>query len=85
MVLRRVNRTAAIVFVAIASLASAVAAAETAPIAIALHGGAGTITRTAITAEQDAAYREILSSAIDYGHTQSWCEAIVQSHGFGAG
>jgi len=70
MALRRFNRTAATVFVAIVSLPSAVAAAETAPVAIALHGGAGTITRTAITSEQDAAYREILSSAIDYGHTR---------------
>jgi len=38
------------------------------PVAIALHGGAGTLTREAITPEQEAAYREILDRAVVQGH-----------------
>ncbi|MGB3165191.1 MAG: isoaspartyl peptidase/L-asparaginase [Alteraurantiacibacter sp.] len=36
---------------------------------IALHGGAGTISRDAMTAEQDAAYRASLQAALDAGST----------------
>lgn len=43
------------------------AQAET-PVAIALHGGAGTIKRANLTPEQESAYREILGRAIDHGH-----------------
>ena len=38
------------------------------PVAIALHGGAGTLTREAITPQQEAAYREILDRAVVQGH-----------------
>lgn len=48
-------------------LSSALAVAE-APIAIALHGGAGTITRANMTPEQESAYLEILESAVDLGY-----------------
>ena len=47
-----------------------VGAVEVNKIAIALHGGAGTITRDAMTAAQDLAYREILSAAVERGHAQ---------------
>lgn len=39
-------------------------------VAIAIHGGAGTLTREAITPEQDRAYREILAQLVDEGHQQ---------------
>ena len=39
-------------------------------VAIAIHGGAGTLTREAITPEQDRAYREILARLVDEGHQQ---------------
>lgn len=39
-------------------------------VAIAIHGGAGTITRDAITPEEDAAYRDILGRLVDQGHRQ---------------
>lgn len=42
--------------------------AQQPPVAIAIHGGAGTLTRDAITPEQDAAYREILGRLVDLGH-----------------
>ncbi|WP_347158755.1 isoaspartyl peptidase/L-asparaginase family protein [Pontibacter chitinilyticus] len=37
-------------------------------IAIALHGGAGTITRASLTAPQEAAYRSALKSAVEAGY-----------------
>jgi beta-aspartyl-peptidase (threonine type) len=43
--------------------------------AIAIHGGAGTITRASMTAEKEAAYREMLASAL------AEAEAILQSKG----
>lgn len=38
-------------------------------VAIAIHGGAGTITRANLTDEQDKAYREALSAALDAGYS----------------
>ena len=38
------------------------------PVAIAVHGGAGTISRAELTAEQEAAYRERLAAAVQAGH-----------------
>lgn len=40
------------------------------PIAIAIHGGAGTITQAALTAEQDAVYRAALEAALMAGYEQ---------------
>lgn len=39
-----------------------------APLAIAVHGGAGTLDRAAMTAEKEAAYRAALSMAVRRGH-----------------
>lgn len=36
--------------------------------AIAIHGGAGTITQASLTAEQDKAYRAALKEAVEAGH-----------------
>ncbi|OKL41513.1 isoaspartyl peptidase/L-asparaginase family protein [Pontibacter flavimaris] len=36
--------------------------------AIAIHGGAGTITRASLTAEQEKAYRAALKEAVEAGH-----------------
>jgi beta-aspartyl-peptidase (threonine type) len=38
------------------------------PIVIAIHGGAGTIVRTAMTPAKEAAYREVLAAALAAGH-----------------
>ena len=38
------------------------------PVAIALHGGAGTLTRSAITIEQERAYLEILNAVVEQGY-----------------
>ncbi|MDM7861059.1 isoaspartyl peptidase/L-asparaginase [Alteromonas sp. ASW11-36] len=40
------------------------------PIAIAIHGGAGTITQAALTPEQDAAYRAALEAALIAGYEE---------------
>ena len=37
-------------------------------VAIAIHGGAGTITRAQLSEEQDKAYREALAAALDTGY-----------------
>ncbi len=42
--------------------------AEAAEVAIAIHGGAGTITREAMTPEREQAFREKLEEAIRAGH-----------------
>jgi beta-aspartyl-peptidase (threonine type) len=39
------------------------------PIAIAIHGGAGTITRESLTPEKERAYREKLEEALRAGHS----------------
>ena len=48
------------------TLAPAVAAEQ--PIAIAIHGGAGTIDRKAMTPEREKAYRDKLAEAVDAGY-----------------
>lgn len=45
------------------------------PIAIAIHGGAGTITRASMTPEREAEYRSALERALKAGY------AILQDHG----
>lgn len=40
----------------------------TKPIAIAIHGGAGTIRRSAMTPEAEAQYRAVLTQALEAGH-----------------
>ena len=41
---------------------------QSAPLAIAIHGGAGTITRASMTPEKEAAYRAGLEQALRAGH-----------------
>ena len=41
---------------------------QAAPVAIALHGGAGTLTRDKMTPEQERVYLEILDTAVELGH-----------------
>ena len=48
-------------------LASSAFAAER-PVAIAIHGGAGTIERGSMTDAQEAAIRKDLENALDAGH-----------------
>ncbi len=53
-----------------------------APVAIAVHGGAGTIDQSSMTAEERAAYRAALGAALQAGHTrllqgQSSLDAVV--------
>ena len=38
------------------------------PIAIAIHGGAGTLTRDSITLEQERSYLAILNTAVQQGY-----------------
>lgn len=45
------------------------ATADSPPIAIAVHGGAGTIERAKITPEQEALYKTTLRNALEAGHT----------------
>ena len=45
-----------------------VAMAEAGPVAIAIHGGAGTINRADMTADTERAYREALTRAVRAGH-----------------
>ena len=52
------------------SMVSTMAVAESSPVAIALHGGAGTIERGKMSAELEAAYRVFLEAAITDGHRQ---------------
>ena len=51
-------------------LACAALSVEAAPVAIAIHGGAGTITRTQLEPQLEAQYREVLDHAVSYGHAQ---------------
>ena len=37
-------------------------------IAVAIHGGAGTILKTSMTAEKEAAYRYLLDTAVTAAH-----------------
>ena len=52
------------------SMVSTMAVAERSPVAIALHGGAGTIERGKMSAELEATYRVFLEAAITEGHRQ---------------
>jgi len=45
-------------------------AVDATPVAIALHGGAGTIKRSNLTDEQETAYLEILDRAVTLGHSR---------------
>ena len=51
-------------------MVSTMAVAESLPVAIALHGGAGTIERGKMSAELEATYRVFLEAAITDGHRQ---------------
>lgn len=51
-------------------MVSTMAVADSSPVAIALHGGAGTIERGKMTAELEATYRVFLEAAITDGHQQ---------------
>ncbi|GEA09924.1 isoaspartyl peptidase/L-asparaginase [Alteromonas sp. KUL49] len=50
------------------SMAGAATAEEQAPVAIAIHGGAGTILKANLTPEQDQAYRDKLNEAVIAGY-----------------
>ncbi|WP_417689200.1 isoaspartyl peptidase/L-asparaginase family protein [Pseudidiomarina sp.] len=50
------------------ALNGAAIGAEDAPFSIAIHGGAGTITRADLSAEQEAAYQAKLTEALNAGH-----------------
>ena len=55
-------------FVAFLAMTAALtAAAQDKPFAIAIHGGSGTITRTTLTPEREAAYRAVLTEALEAG------------------
>ena len=43
---------------------------QAAPVATALHGGAGTLTRDKMTPEQERVYLEILDTAVELGHAR---------------
>ncbi len=51
------------------------AVAQNGPVAIAIHGGAGTITRANMTPETEAAYEQALETALRAGH------AVLESGG----
>lgn len=50
------------------SITAPTVAAEDAPFSIAIHGGAGTITKADLTAEEEAAYKAKLTEALNAGH-----------------
>ncbi len=51
-----------------AGLSTTALAADDSPFSIAIHGGAGTITRADLSAEQEAAYQAKLTEALNAGH-----------------
>lgn len=54
--------------VALAAMTTTLAAvAQDKPFAIAIHGGSGTITRATLTPEREAAYRAVLTEALEAG------------------
>jgi beta-aspartyl-peptidase (threonine type) len=57
-----------VVVLSIAAVAAAQTTQPLAPIAIAIHGGAGTIERASMTPEKEAAYRAKLEEAVKAGH-----------------
>ncbi|WP_115718922.1 isoaspartyl peptidase/L-asparaginase family protein [Gallaecimonas mangrovi] len=52
----------------LAGASASAQAADDKPIAIAIHGGAGTITRASLTPEQEKAYHAKLQEALDAGY-----------------
>lgn len=54
--------------VLLAGISAPAFAADDAPYSIAIHGGAGTITRADLTAEQEQAYQAKLTEALNAGH-----------------
>ena len=58
----------AIALSALSLLCFGLPAGAEAPIALAIHGGAGTMSREALSAEQEAAIRADLDRALDAGH-----------------
>ena len=55
-------------FVAFLAMTAALTtAAQDKPFAIAIHGGSGTITRTTLSPEREAAYRTVLTEALEAG------------------
>ncbi|HEY6822883.1 MAG TPA: isoaspartyl peptidase/L-asparaginase, partial [Steroidobacteraceae bacterium] len=58
--------TAALLAVLLPGVAAA--AASSAPVAIVIHGGAGVIERSKMTAEREASYRLGLAAALDAGY-----------------
>lgn len=53
--------------VLLAMTATLSAAAQEKPFVIAIHGGAGTITRASLTPEREASYRAVLAEALEAG------------------
>ncbi len=64
-----------ILFAPLAAMSAEPAAAPDHPIAIVIHGGAGTITRKDMTPETEAQYRAALKQALDAGY------AVLKSGG----
>jgi len=60
--------TAALLVVPLHGVSAAAPAAAPAPIAIAIHGGAGVIERSKMTPEREASYRLGLEAALDAGY-----------------
>ncbi|MEN1728247.1 MAG: isoaspartyl peptidase/L-asparaginase, partial [Pseudomonadota bacterium] len=58
----------ALITLALIALTAPLVQAEDGPIAIAIHGGAGTISRDRMTAEREANIRAALQAAIEAGH-----------------
>ncbi|WP_299807061.1 isoaspartyl peptidase/L-asparaginase family protein [uncultured Shewanella sp.] len=56
------------VLLVLSTIISANAMASDKPFSIAIHGGAGTISKANLTAEQQKAYREKLQQAVDAGY-----------------
>ncbi len=59
---------AALLLAACAEQQTTVDITDEAEFAIAIHGGAGTITRASLTPEQEAEYKEKLAEAVNAGH-----------------
>lgn len=52
-----------------AALLATSALAQEPKVAIAIHGGAGTILKSSMTAEKEAAYKNVLSKAVKHGYS----------------
>ncbi len=65
------NRTVAVLLLVVYCLASACSADDTAErVVLALHGGAGVLSKKLMTPGQEAEYREVLERALRAGHAQ---------------